>query len=150
MPTLMKSMRIGGGTLSHSCAPTSAIYDDLRPHALDCWWNLAEELGDLIPEMRKVAREVLWGKVRDFCAPDDLELFEQQLGRVCALLGGGGRVHVSCLGGIGRTGLAIASIRVRALGEASEDSLAAAFEACGGPVTEQQRAFVRTIGSRNW
>jgi CheY-like chemotaxis protein len=142
------AMTIRGGILTHSCRPSPPIYDALRSENLDCWWNLAEELDDLLPEMRRVAREVLWAQIPDFQPPVDAALFDEQLVSVCAILQGGGRVHVSCFGGIGRTGLAVACVRVRMLGESSQDALAAAFEACGGPLTVEQKDFVHALAAR--
>jgi protein-tyrosine phosphatase len=98
--------------------------------------------------MAEVAREVLWARIPDFRAPAEVDLFDEQLGRVCTVLGGGGHVHVSCFGGIGRTGVAIACIRVHLLGETPDDALAAAFDACGGPMTEGQDAFVHATARR--
>jgi hypothetical protein len=136
------AMTIGRGVLTHSGRPSSAIYRALSDEGLDCWWNLAEELGELLPEMKAVARKVLWAKIPDFQVPIDVPLFDEQLESVCAVLDGGGRAHVSCFGGIGRTGLAIACVRVRSLGESPQAALVAAFLACGGPLTIEQKAFV--------
>jgi protein-tyrosine phosphatase len=141
-------MSIAAGVLTHSGRPSPETYERLRAASLDCWWNLAEELGELIPEMKSVAREVLWARVPDFQAPADLPLFDEQLERVCSVLAGGGRVHVSCLGGMGRTGIAIACIRMRVLGETADDALAATHMACRGPITDEQKAFVRALTAR--
>jgi protein-tyrosine phosphatase len=92
--------------------------------------------------MKAIASEVLWAQIPDFGAPVNLELFDEQLNQVCSWLARGGRAHVSCYAGIGRTGLAIACIRVRSLGESPQDALAAAWKACGGPATALQKDFV--------
>jgi hypothetical protein len=130
------------GTLTFSRRPNEAIYAALEPGAVDIWWNLALELGDLVPRMRLHAAEVLWAKIPDFAAPPDILLFAEQLDRVCVLLGCEGRVHVSCYGGRGRTGLALACVRMIVEEEPPEVALAAAEAATGGPETEEQRAFV--------
>ncbi len=139
----LEPMPIGPGILTHSSRPSDAIYDALRPGRLDCWWNLAGELAVFLPGMAKVASEVLWAKIKDFEVPVDLDEFDGQLERVCAILCRGGHVHVSCFAGIGRTGMAIACVRVRQLGESADDAMAATFAACGGPITAGQKEFVR-------
>lgn len=144
---MIEGMRIGAGLLTHGGCPSPATYDKLRSQALDCWWNLALELHHLIPDMQVVAREVLWAKIPDHCAPVDPERFAEQAQRVCAVLRDGGHVHVSCFGGSGRTGLAIACIRVRALGEPPADAISASLAVCGGPVHAEQKEFVHGFAS---
>ncbi|MBX3227051.1 MAG: hypothetical protein KIT84_36055 [Labilithrix sp.] len=92
--------------------------------------------------MREHAAEVLDGRIADFGVPSDVPAFAEQLDRVVTLLGCSGRVHVSCYGGRGRTGLALACIRMLLEEEAPEVALAAAREVSGGPETEAQAAFV--------
>ncbi|MGD0679913.1 MAG: hypothetical protein ABSC94_31405, partial [Polyangiaceae bacterium] len=108
-------MNLDFGVLSLSGRPNSEIYAALREEKLDCWWNVAEELYEYVPAMRAIASEVLWAQIPDFGAPVNLELFDEQLNQVCSWLARGGRAHVSCYAGIGRTGLAIACIGARSL-----------------------------------
>lgn len=139
---MLHTMPTSAGTLTFSRRPNDVIYAALGPDELDIWWNLARELGDLTPAMRRHAAEVLEGAIPDFGVPEDLPAFAEQLDRVVTILGCAGRVHVSCYGGRGRTGLALACIRMLLDDEAPELALAAAREASGGPETEAQATFV--------
>jgi protein-tyrosine phosphatase len=130
------------GTLTFSRRPDEAIYADLQAADLDIWWNLALELGDLVPRMQQCAAEVLWARIADYSVPSDLPVFAEQLDRVCALLSCEGCVHVNCYGGRGRTGLALACIRMCLEEEEPEAALDAAVSVSGGPETDEQRAFV--------
>lgn len=142
---MIKRMPTRVGTLTFSRRPNEAIYSALEPANLDIWWNVAAELGDLVARMQQCAAEVLWARIADYSVPTDVPAFAEQLDRVCALLSCGGAVHVSCYGGRGRTGLALACVRVFLEEEDPAVALSAAFEASGGPETEEQRAFVTRL-----
>jgi hypothetical protein len=142
---MIHTMPTSVGTLTFSRRPNEAIYTALEARALDVWWNLAVELGDLVPRMQQCAGEVLWAKIADYSVPADMPAFAEQLDRVCTLLGCGGQVHVSCYGGRGRTGLALACIRLCLEEEDPQAALAAALTASGGPETEAQRDFVTAL-----
>jgi hypothetical protein len=139
---MIKTMPTRSGTLTFSRRPDDAIFATLKPVGLDIWWNLAAELGDLVPRMQECAAEVLWAPIADYSVPSDMPAFAAQLDNVCALLGCEGRVHVSCYGGHGRTGLALACVRMILDEDEPTKALAAAFDASRGPETEAQRAFV--------
>ena len=130
------------GTLTFSRRPNADIYAALTSDEVDIWWNLAVELGDLVPTMRQHAAEVLEARIPDYGVPTDVPAFAEQLDRVVSILGCFGHVHVSCYGGRGRTGLALACIRMRLEEEAPEAALAAARDASGGPETDAQARFV--------
>lgn len=139
---MIHTLPTSAGTLTFSRRPNDAIYAALGQGDLDIWWNLARELGDLTPKMREHAAEVLEGMIPDFGVPADVPAFAGQLDRVVTILGCSGHVHVSCYGGRGRTGLALACIRMLLEDEAPEVALALAREASGGPETEAQATFV--------
>src|SRR5262249_30389920 len=105
---MIKTMPTCVRTLTFSRRPDEGIYSVLQAADLDIWWNLALELGDLVPRMKQCAAEVLWAKIADYSVPTDVPAFAEQLDRVCALLSCEGCVHVNCYGGRGRTGLALA------------------------------------------
>lgn len=140
--SMLRAMPTRAGTLTFSRRPNAEIYAALKADEVDIWWNLAAELGDLVPAMREHAAEVLEARIRDYSVPEDMPAFAEQLDRVVSILGCFGRVHVSCYGGRGRTGLALACVRMMLEEEEPEAALAAAREASGGPETEAQAAFV--------
>jgi hypothetical protein len=142
---MIQRMPTSFGTLTFSPRPTEAMYLELARVDLDIWWNLARELGDLVPRMASCAGEVLWAAIPDYSVPTDTAAFAEQLDRVCALLGCHGRVHVNCYGGRGRTGLALACVRMMLEEEQPAPALAAAYAACGGPETDAQRTFVADL-----
>lgn len=140
---MIKSMHTRTGTLTFSGEPHEAVYAALKAANVDLWWSLASELDDLLPRMSETAREVLWAQIEDFSAPDNVPLFVEQLERVCAVLRGDGRAHISCLAGRGRTGMALACVRMLLDGDDPTTAIAAARDATGGgPEREEQRAFV--------
>jgi protein-tyrosine phosphatase len=142
---MIKAMPTSTGSLTFSRRPSEWIYDELRGCDLDIWWNLALELDDLAPRMRQCAAEVLCARIADFSIPADVPQFAEQLDQVVTLLRCGGRVHLNCYGGRGRTGLALACV-VMLLEEVDPSAaLAAAFEASGGPETDEQRGFVHEL-----
>jgi protein-tyrosine phosphatase len=142
---MIQRMPTNLGTLTFSRRPTDAVYAELERAELDIWWNVARELGDLVPRMATCAAEVLWAPIADYSVPADTAAFAEQLDRVCVLLGCHGRVHVNCYGGRGRTGLALACVRMVLEEETPDQALAAAYAACGGPETEAQRGFVADL-----
>ena len=139
---MLRTMPTRCGTLTFSRRPDDEIYAALGAGEVDIWWNLALELGDLTPRMHEHAAEVLVGRIPDFGVPSDVPAFAEQLDRVVTLLGCFGHVHVSCYGGRGRTGLALACVRMLLDDEEPAVALAAAREASGGPETDAQAAFV--------
>jgi protein-tyrosine phosphatase len=139
---MIKSMATSTGSLTFSRRPSAPIFEALRETDLDIWWNLALELEDLVPRMRQCAAEVLSARITDFSIPADVPRFAEQLDHVVTLLRCGGRVHVNCHGGRGRTGLALACVLMLLEEMDPAAALAAAREASGGPETEEQSAFV--------
>lgn len=139
---MLRTMPTRSGTLTFSRRPNDEIYTALAADELDIWWNLAVELDDLAPRMREHAAEVIDGKIPDFGVPTDVPAFAEQLDRVVTILGCFGRVHVSCYDGRGRTGLALACIRMLLEDEEPDVALAAARAASRGAETEAQAAFV--------
>lgn len=146
---MIKKMLTRTGTLTFSGEPDEAIYTVLKAESVDVWWNLAAELDDLLPRMRECAAEVLWGQIEDYAAPGNVPLFVEQLERVCAVLLGDGSAHISCLGGRGRSGLAVACVRMLLDGDDPTTALAAARDATGGgPECQEQEAFVIALHRR--
>lgn len=145
---MIKTMPTSVGTLTFSRRPNEALYTAFRNAPVDLWWNLAAELGDLVPAMRGCAREVLCAEVEDYSVPGNIELFLEQLERVCTILREGGRVHVSCYGGRGRTGMALACVRVILEEQSPQEALTVARDISGGPENVEQRAFVLDLTSR--
>lgn len=141
-PMILPTMPTSIGTLTFSRRPTDEIYGALGADEVDIWWNLARELRDQTPRMREHAAEVLEAGIADFGVPTDLPAFAEQLDRVVTILRCSGHVHVSCYGGRGRTGLALACIRMLLEEEAAEVALRRAHEVSGGPETAAQAAFV--------
>lgn len=143
MRTNISLMPTNCGTLLFGRAPFPKTLKRLK--GADCIWNLAEELYFLVWEEQEVAKEVLFGDIRDYDVPDDIEAFVSQLNRAVALLQDGRTVFVHCLGGRGRTGMALAVIKIAMEKVSADVAIEAAIQYAGGPESKKQVAFVKTL-----
>lgn len=141
----VKKLRTSVGKVTFSRRVNEGVLEELEETYLDVWWNLARELEDDIPTMENAARRVLFADIEDYSVPEDEALFLEQLDAVCLVLRRGGHVHVSCYGGRGRTGMALACILRRLEGLDADAALERAHEASRGPEVDAQCELVRRI-----
>ena len=144
------AFRTTRGTLTFSGRPNDTIFAEVRARGVALWWTLARELPDAVPHMSKASAVVRYLPLRDYHVPEGgiAVAFREHLDEAVAVLRAGRHVHVSCYGGRGRTGLALACITIALEDLAAESALRRAREACRGPETEEQEAFVRAFGSQ--
>lgn len=138
--TKIKKMPTSSGKLLFAGMPNNQMLNELID--CDCIWNLAEELDYLLPYEKLVAKEVIWGNIRDFHQPDDTEKFVSQLKHVVNLLQEGKTVFVHCFGGVGRTGMILAAIKMSLDEMTPDEALKEAFKYSGGPEKTEQFDFI--------
>lgn len=127
---------------------TGSLYVGSKDDALDLSvgtkfdiiWNLASELAGWKKFQAKNAETVLCAQIEDFGIPEP-ELFGYQLELVLTALKNDGSVFVHCVGGHGRTGMALAIIK-KQLGASNQEALKIAKDYCQGPETKEQIHFV--------
>lgn len=124
--------------------PETETLEMLYSEGFDCIWNMAKELKSLAEEERDYCPLVLEGKITDYSIPEDAELFASQVEKVCAMLREGKKVFIHCMGGRGRTGMALAGILIGMGGDA-HDALTAIYAHCEGPDTEEQVEFIKSL-----
>jgi protein-tyrosine phosphatase len=112
----------------------------------DIIWNLAEELEFLVTDEKRYATQVLFANIEDYNTPDNYIEFHQQLALVVNTLRIGGKAFIHCFGGHGRTGLALAAIKVMLDKLTAKEALAFADTHCDGPETDDQKQYIRTLG----
>jgi protein-tyrosine phosphatase len=110
----------------------------------DIIWNLAEELGFLAEDEQPYSLITMLGNIPDYDTPD-LVLFSLQLMLVGAALMHDKKVLIHCFAGHGRTGLALAAIKITLDKMTAEQAIAFAKEQCNGPETPEQEDFVRSL-----
>lgn len=138
----MKKIKTKTGSFYIGPAP---LQQDLLGYHFDIIWNLAEELNDLLLWQKDFAHVVLHANIPDFDIPSDIKSFIFQLKKVVLCLKNNGKVLVHCLGGHGRTGMAVACILSLLDGHSPDYALMLANKYCQGPETYHQNNFVLSI-----
>jgi len=116
----------------------------LKKIPIDCLWNLTSEMRESVTQQREYISDVLCAEIKDYSVPSNIVMFTSQLNYIVSCLKQNKRVFVHCMGGRGRTGLALACIQV-VLGINPEEALSQVKEHCNGPELEIQRSFVRNL-----
>lgn len=110
----------------------------------DIIWNMANELEFLYQEQKLIAKTVLLGRCDDFDIPNKT-LFNIQLNKVIIGLLSNNKVFVHCVGGHGRTGLALAAIKMKLDKLTFEQAIEFTQQTCFGPETNEQYDFLKII-----
>lgn len=132
------------GTLYYGPLPNKKTLEKLNELGVDIIWNLASELSLIVPYEEKFAKTVLFANIVDYSAPSN-DAFLKQLYYVAGALKNGKRVFVHCFGGHGRTGTALAAIKVLMEKMDPEDALDTAFRYAKGPESEDQEDYIRYL-----
>lgn len=142
---MVKLFPTSSGTLFFGPLPKVAVLKHLKSLHIDAIWNLASELNLMVPYEKGYAPEVIFGNVGDYDAPKDSGLFISQLNRVISLLNAGKRVFVHCFGGHGRTGMALAALKVAMDKTPADKALSLAFDYTTGPESEEQDEYIEEL-----
>ena len=140
----MKKIITNTGTLYASHLPS---IEELKSSGIkfDIIWNLTKEFSYFCIEEKNFANNVLCANIEDFSTPKDIFSFKEQLFEVIKVLKKNGIVLVHCLGGKGRTGIAVACIKILLDNLSVNDSLIFAKKYCNGPETEGQIEFIKYL-----
>jgi protein-tyrosine phosphatase len=130
------------GQLYFGRMPNLETLEELKNEHFDAIWNLGAELAPILAIEKQFIKTVIHGNIPDFGVPSDPNEFIGQLSRVIGMLRSGKKVFLHCGEGRGRTGLALACIKVMMDGSSAEKALRAAHMTCGGPETSKQCHFV--------
>lgn len=125
--------------------PSDQTYHNLKNIGVDIIWNLMEELPSIFEIEAKMYPGSINTPIEDFNVPDNEEDFLVDLERVKNYLVMGRKVFIHCLGGHGRTGMALASLIRKLEGVGPGEALIRSRAACRGPELEKQREFVRNL-----
>lgn len=106
-------------------------------------WNLMAECSG-VADLEKNFFIVINSKIEDFSIPDRSE-FLHDLDLVCDYLKEGKNIYIHCLGGHGRTGMALAALGMRLARMTAEEALNFSQHNCHGPETEIQKDFILNL-----
>lgn len=134
----MKKIPTKIGQLYCGPCPYQKELDDNGP--FDCIWNLAKELNPASYS----ADNIIYANIKDMDVPKHTAQFNFQLQLIAKYLLLDKKVFVHCLGGCGRTGLALASLFQIVEGVSIGASLKLAKKYVNGPETYSQIDFVKT------
>lgn len=111
----------------------------------DLVWNLAYEASEYATIEGYFAKKVICSHIEDCSVPWDVTSFMDDLSSVLKCLRGNGKVLVHCIGGHGRTGMALALIKHYMDGYSVDNALHYSWHTCQGPETYEQDDFVRYV-----
>jgi hypothetical protein len=111
----------------------------------DIIWNLGAELQSYLPLELELGCCVMFGNIIDGSSPEDSIKFLSQLIIAVNCLKNDGRVFIHCFAGHGRTGTAVACIKIKLDDFSVEDALSYSLAECSGPETKIQTDFVKSI-----
>lgn len=135
----------GEQVIFYGPCPIDDVYQMLIEEDVSVVWNLAEELSDIAEKERRHFEHIIHSKIPDFSTPRSSEEFLSDLTSVVDLAVAGKIIFVHCLGGRGRTGMALAALAVCLKGLSVEEALEFAHKSCGGPEMESQKNFIKSI-----
>lgn len=133
------------GELYFGPIPDDKTLYELKNEGVTIIWNLGYELFDIAEIEIGCGFWVFEAKISDYNTPLHHQNFKNQLLTICSSLACGYKVFVHCMGGRGRTGMALALIAKIFNGVNSDEALALAKEYCDGPEVDKQIEYVRNF-----
>jgi protein-tyrosine phosphatase len=129
--------------------PDQETFLFLKEQQVSGIWNLMDELKYIFVEEQNKFKFVINTPIKDLSIPEGKlkDFFLRDLNFVQRLLKSGINVFVHCLGGHGRTGMALASLLITINHLSIEQALQFTHEICQGPELEIQKDFIRKIFS---
>lgn len=121
---------------------------EIRNAGAEFVWNLLDETISA-EEERAIFKEVFHSPISDYSIPNEKSKFIENLNLVKNLLKNGSTVFIHCLGGRGRTGMALSALLMEIDCISAEESLSRVYNLCRGPETEEQKNFVRSLEKKD-
>lgn len=123
--------------------PSDQTLMQLRQQGVKVIWNLMAELPELFRIEKQLFPQALNTPIDDYDIPSDASSFLGDLDKVVEYLQTGQDVYIHCLGGHGRTGMALSALTVRLAKVSPEAALQFSLRHCQGPEREHQKQFIR-------
>lgn len=115
----------------------------LKKENIQIIWNLMMELPSVLMREKQFYTNVLHSPIKDFNAPKSGSNFVYNLEQICLKLEAGHNVFIHCLGGHGRTGMALAALLIKINLMSADDALELTHNICNGPEMECQKDFIK-------
>lgn len=132
------------GRIFYGPFPNERTLLDLKKRGVSVIWNLMAELQELFRIESKLFEHTINTPTDDYDVPET-ELFLNHLETMVAHLQAGRDVYIHCLGGHGRTGIAIAALARRLAAVGPGAALQFSLRHCQGPEHENQKKFVSNL-----
>jgi protein-tyrosine phosphatase len=144
------SINVGKGKLwfgasYNSISEMNNTFSFLKENNVSIIWNLLED--DTISKVESRQFEVINTPIEDYSFPQNIQEFKKTTLEIIELLNNGKNIYVHCFAGHGRTGIAVASIRVLC-GEDIKLVLSETKELVGGPETRSQELFIAALANQ--
>lgn len=137
--------KIWHGPCYSSVDDMNASFSFLKENDVSVIWNLLED--DTVVNLEKNSFYVIHTPIEDFSIPTDPDLFYKDAKRIRNLLKAGRSIYVHCMGGHGRTGMAIMFLMIME-GKDPKDSLTLVKALVHGPETKGQIMFATHQGKQ--
>lgn len=137
----IKSVETSSGSLFAGPIPEES---DLKLISPDVIWNLTSEFASWTNLEKRYAKIVLCAGINDHSYPKSND-FHDQLKIVVDALKNGKKVLVHCLGGIGRTSIAVACIKIILDKFTNEQAIQFVNNTFHGPETTDQVQFIKNF-----
>lgn len=131
------------GTIFFGPTPEMEEIEQLKTLGVTVIWNLLMEFPEISQLEKNFFPKVINSPIQDGQSPEDIESFRKDLEKIAAYLKLGHNVYIHCLGGHGRTGLALAALMISIDYIDPDIALEKTQTICSGPETQLQKEFIR-------
>lgn len=120
---------------------TKEFTNQIQDNAIPIIWNLTTQEDQSIRYCFNIACAKIWSPIEDFSVPENKDAFLEKVDQVLTELKLGTNIYVHCLGGHGRTSIALCLVLIR-LGIDNQEALRIVEGLTGGPETNEQIEYV--------
>jgi hypothetical protein len=113
----------------------------IQDNAIPIIWNLTTQEDKSVRYCFNLACAKIWSPIEDFSVPENKDAFLEKVDQVLTALKLGTNIYVHCLGGHGRTSIALCLVLIR-LGIDNKKALEMVEKLTGGPETDEQIEYV--------
>lgn len=133
------------GRLFFGACPEIQQIKELKNHNVNCIWNLLEEMPFIFEYEKNIFDNSINTPIKDFDIPKDIKLFIYESNIIYNRLKNGENIFVHCLGGRGRTGIALAFLLLIDDLNNNKDILNIVYNCSRGPENKKQKDFVLSL-----